>query len=282
MTVQTEILIDDLRFPEGCRWHDGSLWFSDMHSGVVYRTDPEGRNPVAVMSIDDRLSGMDWLPDGSLVVSGMLTRRVFRRSPEGEVSVYADLSSATPYPINDLIRLPTGHLIVGGFGYDLYADEAPLPGPLFSIDELGVWSLVADDLVFPNGMVLLSTGELVVAETFAGRLTAYDLDGSGGLTGKRLWATLPEGATPDGLCVDADDAVWVSSIVPQEFLRVTAGGTVTDTLALGDRLAVDCVLGADGRTMFVATADSWAPEVTERTRAGRIERVTVDAAGVTA
>jgi len=281
MTVQTEIVVEGLRFPEGCRWHEGALWFSDMHSGVVYRTDAEGRNPVKVLSIDDRPSGMDWLPDGSLVLSGMLTRQVFRFSPEGELSVYADLSAATRHPINDLIRMPSGHLLVGGFGYDLYADDELVPGPLFGIDESGAWSVLADDLVFPNGMVLLSTGELVVAETFGGRLTAYDLDGSRGLANKRVWAQLPEGATPDGLCVDSTDAVWVSSIVQQEFLRVTAGGAVTDTLALGDRLAVDCALGGtDGRTLFIATANSWAPDETETARAGRIERLAVSTPGV--
>lgn len=283
MTVQTEIVVDDLRFPEGCRWHDGSLWFSDMHSGVVYRTDADGGNPVKVLSIDDRPSGMDWLPDGSLVLSGMLTRQVFRYSPEGELSVYADLSDATPHPINDLIRLPTGQLIVGGFGYDLYADDELVPGPLLGIEESGAWSVLADDLVFPNGMVLLSTGELVVAETFGGRLTAYDVDAAGRLANRRLWAELPEGATPDGLCADSADAVWVSSIVKQEFLRVTAGGTVTDTLDLGDRLAVDCALGgSDGRTLFIATANSWAPDETETARAGRIERLTVPTPGVRA
>ena len=100
---------------------------------------------------------------------------------------------------------------------------------------------------------------------------------------QRLWAKLPEGATPDGLCVDSEDAVWVSSIVQQEFLRVAEGGRVLQTLELGDRLAVDCVLGGpDGRTMFIATANSWAPEATETARAGRIERLTVATAGVAA
>jgi sugar lactone lactonase YvrE len=274
MTVQTDILVDDLRFPEGCRWHDGRLWFSDMHSGVVYSADADGGDLRTVMTIDDRPSGMDWLPDGSVVVSGMLTRKVYRAAPGGEVSVYADLSEATPYPINDLIRLPSGQLVVGGFGYDLYVVEpVAAPGPLFGVREDGTWTVLADDLVFPNGMVLLSTGELIVAETFGGRLTAYDVDGAGVLSNKRVWAELPEGATPDGLCVDSADGVWVSSIVQQEFLRVTAGGTVTETIALGDRLAVDCVLGgADGRTLYLATANSWAPEETE-VRAGRIERV---------
>jgi sugar lactone lactonase YvrE len=279
MTVETDILIEGLRFPEGCRWHDGQLWFSDMHTGEVIRVNADGTERTTVLTVDDRLSGIDWLDDGSLVVSGMLTRKVYRLSPDGEVSVYADLSDATAHPINDLIRLPSGHLIVGGFGYDLYGGAPAEDGPLFSLDPSGAWSVVADDLTFPNGMVLLTTGELVVAETFAGRLTAYDVTADGTLQNKRLWAELPEGSTPDGLCRDSADAVWVSSIVTKQFLRVTAGGRLTDVLDLEDRLAVDCVLGGDdGRSLLMSTANSFQPDETE-IRAGRIERLTVDVPG---
>ncbi|TQL46563.1 sugar lactone lactonase YvrE [Homoserinimonas aerilata] len=282
MTAHTEILLEGLRFPEGCRWHDGQLWFSDMHSGTVHRVDADGSNLTTVMTVDDRLSGIDWLPDGSLVVSGMLTRKVYRLGSDGEVTVFADLSAATPYPINDLIRMPSGSLLIGGFGYDLYADEPAQGGPLIHVDASGAWSVVADDLTFPNGMVLLTSGELVVAETFGSRLTAYDVDAGGRPHNKRLWAELPEGSTPDGLCRDSEDAIWVSSIVTKEFLRVTEGGTVTDVIDLGDRLAVDCVLGGeDGRSLLLSTANSFQPDETE-IRAGRIERIIVDVPGETA
>ncbi len=279
MSAHTETLLEGLRFPEGCRWHDGQLWFSDMHSGTVLRVNADGTGLTTVMTVDDRLSGMDWLPDGSLVVSGMLTRKVYRLSPAGETSVYADLSDATSHPINDLITTPSGSLLVGGFGYDLYGGAPEERGPLFHIDAAGKSTLVADDLTFPNGMVILTTGELVVSETFAGRLTAYDLDADGRPHNRRVWAELPEGSTPDGICRDSEDGIWVSSIVTQQFLRVKAGGEVTDTLELGDRLAVDCVLGgADGRSLMLSTANSFQPEETE-VRAGRIERITVDVPG---
>jgi len=274
MSATPEVFMRDFRFPEGCRWHDGSLWFSDMHTGTVYSVDVGSGASTTVLTVDDQPSGLGWLPDGSLVVSCMLQRKVLRQDALGEVSVLCDLSNATDYPINDLIVDPRGRVIVGEFGYDLYADAPPQDGSLFAIRPDGEYDVLADDLVFPNGMVLLSTGVLVVAETFAGRLTAYDLDSSGSLVGRRTWAQLPEGSTPDGICVDSEDAIWVSSIVTGEFLRVTEGGELTERIALTDRLAVDCVLGgSDGRTLFLSTADSWQPADTARTHVGRIETV---------
>jgi len=276
-----ETLFSGYRFPEGCRWHDGLLWFSDMHTGVVYSVDLAARTTTEVMTIDGRPSGIGWLPDGSLVLSSMLDRRVLRRSPDGEVSVYCDLSDATPYPINDLIVDPAGRVIVGEFGYDLYAEAEPQGGSLFGVRADGGYDVLVDDLTFPNGMAILSTGVLVVAETFGTRLTAFDIAPDGSLTGRRVWAELPDGSTPDGICVDAEDAIWVSSIVPGRFLRVREGGEVTDDLQLDGRLAVDCVLGGpDGRTLLLSTADSWQPDDTAKSWAGRIESVPARVAGV--
>lgn len=273
MSMQSEIVVDKLRFPEGCRWHAGRLWFSDMHSGQVFSVLPDGSGLTEVLSIDDRPSGMAWLSDDSLIVSGMLTRQVYRLTPGGVVETFADLSEATQYPINDLIRMPSGLILVGGFGYDLYAEEEPKGGPLFAIRPDGSWYQLLDDLTFPNGMVVLSTGTIVIAETFAGRLTAIDLDETGNVSARRVWAELPEGAAPDGLALAQDDTVWVSSILEGQFLRVAQGGEVIETLELDHRLAVDCELGAeDGRSLFMATANSWQPEETE-IREGRIEVV---------
>ncbi|MGP3535974.1 SMP-30/gluconolactonase/LRE family protein [Microbacterium sp. RD1] len=280
MIARTEVLIEGLRFPEGCRWHDGRLWFSDMHSGTIYEAGSDGRAPRAVFEIDDQPSGLGWLPDGSVVVSAMLSRRLLRWTPERGVELYADLSDATDHPINDLTITDDGRIFVGGFGYDLYGDAPQAPGPLFRVDPDRSIHRVADDLVFPNGMAILRSGVLVVAETWAARLSAFDIGRGGELGARRVWAELPEGSTPDGIAVDAEDGVWVASIVPRTFLRVTAGGTVTDVWELGDRLAEDCVLGGDdGRTLFLATSNSWSPPETEAAHAGRIESVRVDVRG---
>lgn len=267
-----EVVFDGLRFPEGCRWHDGRLWFSDMHSGTLYSADPETADLRIEFAVDARLSGIDWLPDGTLVVSSMLDRRVLRHRPGAQVEVHADLSAITRYPINDLIVDRSGRIIVGGFGYDLYGGEDQRPGPLIGIDLDGSVELLVDDLVFPNGMVLLTDGTLVVAETWAARLRAFDIGPSGALENERIWAALPEGSTPDGICRDADDAVWVSSIVNGRFLRVREGGEVLDVIELDGRLAVDCILEGDGRSLLLSTANSFQPDETE-IREGRIERV---------
>lgn len=275
--ARREIVFDGLRFPEGCRWHDGRLWFSDMHTGTLYSADPDNADLRQEFTVDARLSGMDWLPDGTVVVSSMLDRLVLRRRPGGQVELHADLSTVTPYPTNDLVVDPSGRIIVGGFGYDLYGGGEQAGGPLIAVDPDGTVRMLADDLVFPNGMVILSDGTLVVAETWGARLSAFDIGSSGDLQNRRVWAPLPEGSTPDGICRAADDSVWVSSILDGRFLHVREGGGEIERVELDGRLAVDCVLGGeDGRTLLMSTANSFQPDETE-VRQGRIERLRLSA-----
>ena len=150
-------LFDGLRFPEGARWHAGRLWFSDMHTGEIFRADPCAAAPPEVVTrIDDQPSGLGWLPDGSLLISSMLRRLVLRCDLQGEQSVYADLSELTDAPINDMVIDDDGTAYVGGFGYDLYADAPMKPGPIFALPAEGPPRIVADDMVFPNGSVTVS------------------------------------------------------------------------------------------------------------------------------
>jgi len=274
---EPSLLFSDLRFPEGARWHDGRLWFSDMHTGQVFRSNPAARTLEEVTVVDDQPSGLGWLPDGSLLVSCMTDRKVRRLGPDGRLTVLSDVSGLTDAPINDLVTTETGQTFLGGFGYDLYADAPQKPGPIFRIDADGRAALVATDMVFPNGMVVLpGTATLVVAETWAARLTAFDIDERGDLAGKRIWAELPAGSTPDGICVDEAGGVWVSSITTSRFLRVEAGGRITRTIEVDGRCATDCVLGGPrGTTLFLLTSNSWQPSETT-VRAGRIEAVEVD------
>jgi len=270
------LIFSDLRFPEGARWHEGRLWFSDMHTGQVFRSDPGSRKLEEVAVVDDQPSGLGWLPDGSLLISCMLSRTVRRLAPGGAVSGFADLSGLTAAPINDLVTDDLGRTFVGGFGYDLYGDAPQQPGPIFRIDLDGATAVVEDQMVFPNGSVILpGTRTLVVAETWAARLTAFDIDETGTLTDKRVWAELPPGSTPDGICVDSAAGVWVSSITTSEFLRVEEGGRVTQTISVDDRCATDCVLGGPaGTTLYLLTSNSWQPAETT-SREGRIEAVEV-------
>jgi sugar lactone lactonase YvrE len=247
-----------------------------MHTGQVFKANPAARTLEEVTVVDDQPSGLGWLPDGSLLVSCMTDRKVRRLDPDGKLSVFADVSSLTDAPINDLVTDEMGRTFLGGFGYDLYADAPQQPGPIFRIDADGRVTPVENDMVFPNGMVVLpGTSTLVVAETWAARLTAFDVDERGDLGAKRTWAELPPGSTPDGICVDEAGAVWVSSIATSKFLRVEAGGRVTRTIEVEGRCATDCVLGGpDGTTLFLLTSNSWQPPETAG-RAGRIETVEV-------
>jgi sugar lactone lactonase YvrE len=277
---EPSVIFSDLRFPEGARWHDDQLWFSDMHTGQVFRSDPAARRLQEVVVVDDQPSGLGWLPDDSLLISCMLGRKVSRFDADTGLSVFADVSSLTDAPVNDLVTDDVGRTFLGGFGYDLYGDAPQQPGPIFRIDSDGTPTLVENDMVFPNGSVFLpGTSTLVVAETWAARPTAFEVDDAGALVDKRVWAELPSGSTPDGICVDAAGGVWVSSITTSQFLRVEAGGRVTQTITVGDRCATDCVLGGpDETTLFLLTSNSWQPSETT-SRAGRIEAVEVGALG---
>lgn len=270
-------VVSGLRFPEGMRWHEGRLWLSDMHDGLVLRHDPTAGTTEVVLSIDDQTSGLAWLPDGSLLVSSMGARTVLRVGPEGGTSVYADLREATPYLINDILLGPEGRLYVGDFGYHLYEGDPFGPGSIFRVDPDGAVSLAAEDIHFPNTAAILpGSRTLVLPESFGGRITAFDIAPDGSLTGRRTWADVPAGTSVDGCCVDAEGALWLATLWGERFIRMEQGGAVTDEVPVPGRVAVDCRLGgSDGRTLFLGTADDVMPGVTAGTRSGRVEAVRV-------
>ena len=278
-------VVTGIRFPEGNRWHEGRLWYSDMHTGQVFSIDPDGGTdavPRLEATVPGQSSGLGWLPDGRLIVSSMESRTVVAVEADGTTSVFADLSTVESSLVNDLVVDPeTGRTYIGAFGYDLYAGEELRPGPLYVIEPDGSFRLAAEGLVFPNSAnVLPGTRTLVVSETWGGKLTAFDIEPDGSLTGRREWAALPEGVTPDGSTVDAEGAIWVCSVDTGEFLRVVEGGEVTDRIDAPGRCAIDCALGGpDGRTLYLATADSYDPATTARTHAGRISAVRVPVSG---
>jgi sugar lactone lactonase YvrE len=282
---QATDVVSGIRFPEGNRWHDGRLWFSDMHTGEVFSIDPSSETedePRLEATVAGQSSGLGWLSDGRLIVSAMESRTVVAVDADGSTSVFADLSSVESSLLNDLVVDPeTGRTYIGAFGYDLYGGEALRPGPLYVIEPDGSSRLAADGLVFPNSAnVLPGTRTLVVSETWGGRLTAFDIGPDGSLSGRREWAALPDGVTPDGSTVDDEGAVWVCSVDTGEFLRVLEGGEVTDRIEVPGRCAIDCALGGpDRRTLYLATADSYDPATTARTRDGRISAVRVSVPG---
>ena len=273
MPLTTTVLADDLGFPEGPRWREGRLWFSDFHDQRVRTLTPDGVLRTE-LELDDAPSGLGWTPDGDLLVVAMEQRALLRRTSEG-VREHADLRGLTRFRANDMLVDAGGGAWVSSFGFDLMAGAPPEPTVLVRVDPDGGVRVAAEDVMFPNGMALTDDGRtLVVAETYGARLTAFDVADDGSLSGRRVFAELP-GVAPDGICLDAEGHVWVATARTPEVLRVREGGEVTGRVAVGSgSLSYACMLGGeDGRSLFVCTAPSFRPGP----RAGRIEVVQVDA-----
>ena len=187
----------------------------------------------------------------------------------------ADLSALAPFHCNDMVVDARGRAYIGNFGFDMLARATPRPTGLILVEPDGRARVVAEDLHFPNGMVITPDGgTLIVAESYAGRLSAFDIQADGALAQRRVWAQLPERVGPDGICLDAEGAVWLASPVTREVLRVRAGGEVTHRVPTAGQ-ATACMLGgADRRTLFILSASSSEPDACRRNRDGRIQVVT--------
>ena len=275
-------IIDGLTFGESLRWHNGRLWFVDMHAGQVLSWSTATGARIE-LQLDTAPSGLGWNAAGELLVVSMEDRRLLRVDASGTVHVVADLGDHTPHRINDMVLDAGGRAYIGTFGFDLGGGAALEPGAILCVDPDGTHRVAADDLVFPNGMVLADAGRtLVVAETFAGRLTAFTRSSDGSLTERRLWAALPEGVAPDGICLDPDGAIWVSSTSTAEVLRVREGGEVLTTVSTAPKMAVCCELGGiDGSTLFIAACHHFDADEARRDRSGSIEMTPVDPGATT-
>ncbi|MCE2392160.1 MAG: SMP-30/gluconolactonase/LRE family protein [Proteobacteria bacterium] len=277
MDRSTTTLVDGLAFAEGPRWHDGRLFFSDMHRDRVMAVDADGRLE-EIAHVEGQPSGLGWLPDGRLLVVSMTDRRLLRLDPGG-LSEAADLSGLAAHPCNDMVVDAQGRAYVGHFGYDMFGGGSPAPASLILVQPDGEVGVAADELQFPNGVVITPDGgTLIVGESMGARLTAFDVAADGSLSNRRVWAAL-EGAVPDGICLDAEGAVWVASPMSSEVLRVAEGGEVLARVPT-DQLAIACMLGGDDRrTLFILTTTSVEREECQAQRPARIETVTVEVPG---
>jgi sugar lactone lactonase YvrE len=255
--IEPTLLLDGLAFPEGPRWYDGWLWFSDVTNKRVERVALDGRREV-VATFDDRPSGLGFLPDGTLLVVAMTQRRLVRVAG-GEIEPYADLREFGGDFANDMVVDTQGRAYVGMRSAKLRAG-APIPAPadapdvVVRVDASRSASIAADQLVAPNGTVITPDGRtLVIAETYAHRLTAYDVADDGSLSARRVYASL-DGVYPDGICLDETGAIWVGSPYSDEFVRVREGGEITDRLPVPSGVA--CALGGEQRrTLFLLAVD---------------------------
>lgn len=273
-----DVLLDGLAFPEGPRWHDGRLHFSDMHAAAVLAVDDAGRAET-IVTVPNSPSGLGWLPDGRMLVVSMHDRRLLRLDAGG-LAVVADLAGLASFHCNDMVVDTRGRAYVGNFGFDLYAEKPEFRKTnLVLVHPDGRAIEVANDLAFPNGTVITPDGRtLIVGESFGARLTAFDVADDGSLANRRVFAKL-EGAVPDGICLDAEGAVWVASPVSAEVLRVHEGGRVSRRIPVATQ-AFACMLGgADRRTLYVCTAATSQPDECRAKRTGRIETTRVDVPG---
>ena len=274
-------VVDDLCFPEGPRWHDGRLFFSDMHAHQVLAFDPASGATQVVVEVPGQPSGIGWRPDGTLLVVSMVDRRLLAVR-DGVPEEVADLSALAPFHCNDMVVDAHGNAYVGNFGFDLHDPDADQrTTTLVIVTPDGDARIVADELFFPNGCVITPDGgTLVVGESFTGHLTAFSIAEDGSLHDRREWARV-RGAVPDGICLDADGAIWLASPISHQVLRVAEGGEVLDEVRTSDeRQPFACMLGGpDRRTLYVCTAHDSEPVAARSARAGRIEAIEVDVPG---
>jgi sugar lactone lactonase YvrE len=244
-----------IAFGEQPRWHEGRLWFSDWGPREVIAVDLEGDSEV-ILKAPSFPCCVDWLPDGRLLVVAAREGLLLRREPDGSLVTHADLSKLSDPPAgNELVVDGRGNAYINGGGFDLMAGEEFAPGIVALVTPDGSARQAADGLAFPNGMLVTpDNSTLIVAESYAKRLTAFDIAADGSLSNRRLWADLRDGV-PDGICLDAEDAVWYGDVPNKRCVRVREGGDVLQTIEL-DRGCFACALGGpDRRTLFMMATE---------------------------
>ncbi len=261
-------LVDGLGILESPRWHDGRLWFCDWGAAEVRSVGDEGDHRLELQVPTSLPFSIDWLPDGRLLVVSGREGLLLRREPDGGLTTHADLRAIDTL-FNELVVDGRGNAYVNGASLVLVRPD-------------GTVSRVAGDLAFANGMAITPDGStLLVAESHGHRITAFDIEPEGGLAGRRTWADLGD-AAPDGICLDAEGAVWYADVPHRRCVRVAEGGTVLETVET-DRGCFACMLGGhDGRTLHVAAAEWFGMDrIPETAGSGQIQvtRVGVPHAG---
>lgn len=248
--VEAQTLLDGLVIGESPRWHEGRLWFAHWGTGEIVAVDMEGRSEVMAEGSPGLGWSIDWLPDGRLLVTG---EGLTRQEPDGSMVPHADLSSLGTH-FNEVVVDGRGNVYVNG-GVDFMPEAGEAPGFIGLVTPDGTARQVASGIAFPNGMAVTpDDSTLIVAESFAARLTAFDIADDGSLSNRRVWA---DGVGPDGICLDADGAVWtgVGGFTDNLVGRVRDGGEVLDQVRAGAPCFACMLGGEDGRTLFMLTAD---------------------------
>jgi sugar lactone lactonase YvrE len=290
MDTRLEVLAEGLSYLECPRWHGGRLFASDFYTQRVLAFQADGKAET-IVEVPNQPSGLGWLPDGRMLVVSMKDRRVLRLE-EGGLVEHADLSGLAPWHCNDMVVDASGRAYVGNFGADIMGGADPAPTNLIRVDPDGSTHVVAEDMLFPNGSVITPDGAtLIVAETLGQRLTAFDIASDGTLSNRRAWAAFGEPptardfagvlaeirVTPDGICLDAEGAVWFADALGNRAVRVREGGEITDEVSGGDLGIFACMLGEDdGRTLFLCAAPTFVEAIASADHQARLLACRVD------
>ena len=264
-------LISGLSFTECPRWRDGRLYVSDRYTQRVLAVAIDGTAETFART-PGLPCGLGFLPDGRLLITSMLDRKILRREFDGSLVEHADLSALAPGQLNDMLVDHEGRAWVGNFGFDLMGGAQACTTVLICVLPDGTATVAADQLGFPNGMVLTPDRRtLIVAETTMNRLSAFDVTGDS-LSERRIWTAfgdppattdVPEilahaAVVPDGICLDAEGAVWAADVVNSRLIRVAEGGAILDERKTDGVSLFACMLGGeDGRTLFACAAPTF-------------------------
>jgi sugar lactone lactonase YvrE len=265
---QATLVADGFVFLEAPRWHDNRLWVSDVFDLKLYNVTEDGERTV-VCDVPGRPAGIGFLPDKTPLVVSCAEKKLMKVS-EGALSVYADLSNVAAGDLNDLVVDDIGRVYVGNFGYDLFGGAPIEVTEMHVVEPDGSIRVAAGELEFPNGAVIKDRGRtLVVAETWCGKLTAYDRAENGNLSNRRLFADLGD-RQPDGICADQHGAIWAGCYNTGEFVRVLEGGEISDRVAFEGN-AVSCTIGGkNGNTLYCCVYLGTCEQLQARERRGAI------------
>ncbi len=274
--LKAKPFLKGLKFPEGLRWRDKKLWFSDMDDHKVKTIDIDG-NLETIIELQNRPSGLGWLPNGKLLIVSMEDRKLLRLDPDG-LQIVSDLSDLVDFDLNDMVVDKNGRAYIGNFGFDFRNNTDDFsPADLFLVTPEGKTQVVANNLAFPNGCVITPDGRtLVISESWASRLTAFDINDDGTLSNRRIWAKM-DNLNPDGICLDTEGGIWVAAPGSKSVVRILEGGKITNIVTVDPTQDAYCCMlgGPDGKTLFIATASPMGSTKIE----GRIEKIQVDIAG---
>jgi sugar lactone lactonase YvrE len=249
----TQVLMTGISFGESPRWHDDRLWFADWGAQQLIAVDLDGNSEV-IAHVASFPFCIDWLPDGTLLIVSAQDQALLRREPDGSHVTHAALAGLSEHAWNEIVVDGRGNAYLNNIGFDMAGGEVA-PGILALVRPDGSARQVADGVSFPNGMVVTpDNSTLILAESYANRLTAFDIEDDGGLSNRRVWAELGDGV-PDGICLDAAGAVWYGDVPNKRCVRVREGGDVLQTIDL-DRGCFACMLGGpDGATLFLVARE---------------------------